>query len=56
MNAAALTSSKPVAFELLLGHCLMLDSQPRPTALDRLEAVLGRDLTRKLVGELSTPR
>ncbi len=54
MNAAVLTSRKPGAFELLLGHCLLLDAEPRPTALARLEAMLGRDLTRRLVLELST--
>jgi len=44
MDAAATTPSKPVRFDLLLGHCLVLEADPRPTARHRLEAVLGHDL------------
>jgi hypothetical protein len=55
MDAAAVTRRKPHAFDLLVGHCLLLD-EPRSTARDRLEAVLGRDLTRRLVHALSGPR
>ena len=54
MDAAALASRKPAPYDLLLGHCLVLDSELRPTALDRLEAMLGRDLTRRLVSALSS--
>lgn len=53
MEAAALSLRKPGPFDLLLGHCLMLESELRPTARDRLEATLGRDLTRRLVRALS---
>lgn len=55
MNAAALPR-KPAPFDLLLGHCLMLEPELRPTARDRLEAMLGRDLTRRLVSALSSTR
>ena len=54
MDAAALMCPKPGPFDLLLGHCLVLDSDLRPTALDRLEAALGRDFTRRLVSALSS--
>ena len=57
MDAAAVSSSKPAASELLLAHCFALDGRggQRPTAAARLEALLGRDLARRLVGALSRP-
>lgn len=54
MDAAALSRRKAAPSELLIGHCLVLESELRPTALDRLEALLGRDLTRRLVSALSS--
>ena len=54
MDAAALSCSKPGGSDLLIGHCRLLDSELRPTALDRLEAALGRDLTLRLVSALSS--
>ncbi len=54
MDAAALSRRKPGPSDLLLGHCQVLDSDLRPTALDRLEAMIGRDLTRRLVTALSS--
>jgi hypothetical protein len=53
MDAAA--SAK--ASDLLLEHCLALDPERRrPTARARLEAVLGSELTRRLVLALCTAR
>ncbi len=54
MDAAAFSHCKPAPFDLLLGHCLVLESDVRPTALDRLEAMIGADLTRRLVSALSS--
>ena len=55
MNAAAATT-KPRASELLLVHCFALDGdRRRPTARARLEAVLGSELTRRLMLALSAP-
>ena len=56
--AAAVSHSKPVASELLLAHCFALDGgrAPRPAASARLEALLGRDLARRLVRALTPPR
>jgi len=56
MDAAAFSSRKPAPFDLLLGHCLVLEPDRRPNARDRLEAMLGRDLTRRLVSALSSAR
>ncbi len=58
MDAAAVSHPKPAASELLLEHCFVLDSHDgrRPTAAARLEALLGRDLARKLVRALSPAR
>ncbi|MBA2385295.1 MAG: hypothetical protein H0V68_11635 [Actinobacteria bacterium] len=46
--------------ELLLEHCLTLVCAPPrptgPTAKDRLDAVLGRELARQLVAALSPTR
>jgi hypothetical protein len=54
VDAAAVTSPKRT--QLLLEHCLALgtDDVRRPTAAARLEALLGRDLSRRLVRALST--
>jgi hypothetical protein len=54
MDAAAVSSPKRT--QLLLEHCLALgaDDVQRPTAADRLEALLGRELARRLVRALST--
>ena len=58
MDAAAVSRPKPAASELLLEHCLVLDSHDgqRPTAAARLEALLGPELARRLVRALSTVR
>jgi hypothetical protein len=57
MDAAAVSHPKPTASELLLEHCFVLgsDDTRRPTAAARLEALLGRELARRLVLAL-TPR
>jgi hypothetical protein len=45
------------ASELLLEHCFgLLCEPPRQTAKDRLDAVLGRELARRLVVALSPTR
>ena len=56
MDAAAVSHLKPAASELLLAHCSALESddQRRPTAAARLEALLGRELARRLVSALSS--
>jgi hypothetical protein len=53
--AAAVNNSKPAASELLLEHChaLDMDVRGRPTAADRLEALVGKELARRLVRALS---
>ena len=58
MDAAAVSYLKPAASELLLEHChaLDIDSRRRPTASDRLEALVGKDLARRLVSALSPAR
>ena len=58
MDAAAVTHPKPAASELLLEQCFALggDDGRRPTAAARLEALLGRELARKLVRALSPSR
>jgi hypothetical protein len=56
MDAAAPRHRKPRAVDLLVGHCRVLDPDPRPAARVRLEAVLGHDFTRRLVLALSGPR
>ncbi len=53
----AASPSKPGRSDLLLGHCLVLEAEPRrPNARKRLEAVLGYELTRRLLQALRTPR
>jgi hypothetical protein len=54
MDAAAVSSPKRT--QLLLEHCLALgsDDTQRPTAAARLEALLGRELARRLVRALSS--
>ena len=54
MDDAAFSRCKPGPFDLLLGHCQVLEPDVRPTARDRLEAMIGRDFTRKLVSALSS--
>ncbi|NUT55986.1 MAG: hypothetical protein HOQ03_08390 [Thermoleophilia bacterium] len=58
MDAAAVTHPKPAASELLLEHCFALEGRDgrRPPAAARLEALLGRELARKLVRALSPSR
>ncbi len=55
---AAVSRLKPVASELLLQHCFALDSHDgrRPVVAARLDALLGRELSRRLVRALSPPR
>ena len=49
---------KPAASQLLLEHChaLDFDARDRPTAADRLEAVVGKELAVRLVRALSARR
>jgi hypothetical protein len=56
MDAAAVTYPKRSASDVLLEHCFALggDGTRRPPAAARLEAVLGRDLARRLVRALSS--
>lgn len=57
MDAAAVTHCKPEASELLLAHCSALDfDQTRPAAKLRLEALVGRELARKLLLALCSSR
>ncbi len=58
MDAAAVTPLKPAASDLLLAHChaLDIDRRSRPTASDRLEALIGKELAGRLVRALSAPR
>lgn len=58
MDAAAVTPPKPVASELLLAHCLALETADsgRPPVAARLEAVLGTELAQRLVAALQTRR
>ncbi len=54
MDAAARHHPKLTPSQLLLEHCLALDTlAPRPTAAARLEALLGPDLARRLVAALT---
>jgi hypothetical protein len=49
-----LTDRKLDGHILLVGHCLALGFQPeRPSAMDRLEELLGPDLTQRLVFALT---
>ena len=51
-----LTDRKLDGHILLVGHCLALGFQPeRPSALDRLEELLGADFTQRLVFALTRP-
>ena len=57
MEAAAVTQPKRTPSQHLLDHCLALsDGDTRPSARDRLEALVGSELARKLVLALSTAR
>lgn len=55
MDAAAVSQPKLRASELLLEHCFVLDGGDgrRPTAAARLEALLGRELARRLIQALA---
>jgi hypothetical protein len=51
---ATLTDRKVEGHLLLVEHCLALGLGPaRPSAIDRLEAMLGQDLTQRLVFALT---
>jgi len=60
MDAAAVSHRKQGASDLLLEHCFALDTgslaetERRPTAVDRLEALLGTELARRLLVALSS--
>ena len=56
MDAATVSLSERRAAELLLEHCFALgdDAGRRPPAAARLEALLGRELARRLVRALSS--
>jgi len=56
MDAAAVIHIKPAASELLLAHCSALDSDDRrrQTTAERLDALLGSELARRLVSALSS--
>jgi hypothetical protein len=58
MDAAASSTSKPAASDLLLAHCNALETADlrRPAAAARLEAALGSELARRLVAALSPAR
>jgi hypothetical protein len=54
MDAAAVSHPKPTATQRLIEHCHLLDAGgSRPTAADRLDALLGADFARRLVAALS---
>ena len=53
MDAAAVSKPEPTASQRLLVHCHLLEAAAvRPTAADRLEALLGVDFARRLVAAL----
>jgi len=57
MNAAAVSQPGPAASDLLLEHCFALDEERQcPTALVRLEALLGTELAHRLVNALVSSR
>ena len=63
MDAAAVSERKAGASDLLLEHCFALDLDPAaddarrsPTAVDRLEALLGTEMARRLLLALSARR
>ena len=58
MDAAAVTQPKPAASELLLAHCLALETADsrRPAVAARLEAMLGTELAQRLVAALAPRR
>jgi len=58
VDAAAVSALRPPAAALLLEHCFALDEldEPGPSAAVRLEALLGRELARRLVFALSPSR
>ena len=62
MDAAAVNHRKPGASDLLLEHCFALewgsetDTARRPTAADRLEALIGSEMARRLLLALCSSR
>jgi hypothetical protein len=53
MSAAAHSHSFPPRFERLIGHCAALDVEDRLPAADRLQRLIGADLTRLLLVALA---
>jgi len=57
MEAAAVSPRETAASDLLLAHCFALDrEEPCPTALVRLEALVGTDLAHRLLRALGSAR
>lgn len=63
MDAAAVSHRNPGASDLLLEHCFALDRDPpldadrrHPTAADRLEALIGSEMARRLLLALCSAR
>jgi len=55
MDAAAVMRREPAAFDRLLEDCLALDDERcRPTALVRLEALIGTEMAQRLLLVLSS--
>jgi len=55
MDAAAVMRREPAAFDRLLEDCFALDDERcRPTALVRLEALIGTELAQRLLLVLSS--
>lgn len=55
MDAAAVMRRKPAAFDRLLEDCFALDDERcRPSALVRLEALIGTELAQRLLLVLSS--
>ncbi|MBA3244951.1 MAG: hypothetical protein H0T61_07210 [Actinobacteria bacterium] len=57
MEAAAVSPRETAASDLLLAHCFALDrEEPCPTALVRLEALVGTELAHRLLRALGSAR
>ncbi len=57
MDAAAVSPREAAASDLLLEQCFALDEERQcPTALARLEALIGTELAHRLVSALSSSR
>jgi len=59
MDAAAVSHRNPGASDLLLEHCFALDRETdaelgRPTAAERLEALVGTEMARRLLLALAS--